>query len=122
MGFYSASSFNQPSNTWDVSNVQVMSGMFYGASSFNQPLNSWDVSNVQDMTTMFAGASSFNQPLNSWDVSNVQVMFFMFYSAEAFDQTLCWEVSEKNTLNMFGFSDACIDSTCCSKCEDDIVC
>merc|ERR1711862_597246 len=129
MGFAHASYFDQPLNSWDASNVQDMSGMFFVASSFDQPLNSWDVSNVQDMSRMFAEASSFDQPLNSWDVSNVQDMRYMFssvYGAVAFDQTLCWEVSEKNTLDMFGSpydsSDACIDSTCCSKCEDDIVC
>merc|ERR1711862_160783 len=122
--FFVASSFNQPLNSWDVSNVQNMSRMFAGASSFNQPLNTWDVSNVQDMSDMFHcyAESSFNQPLNSWDVSNVQDMRRMFYSAKAFDQTLCWEVSEKDTLDMFGSGDACIDSTCCSKCENDIVC
>ena len=30
------------------------------ASSFNQPLNNWDVSNVTDMRRMFNGARSFN--------------------------------------------------------------
>ena len=48
------------------------------ASSFNQPLNDWDVSNVTDMNSMFSDASSFNQPLNDWDVSNVTDMNWMF--------------------------------------------
>ena len=43
--------------------------MFLNATSFNQPLNSWNVSNVRNMHQMFAGASSFNQPLNNWNVS-----------------------------------------------------
>jgi len=30
-----------------------MDEMFYGASSFNQPLNDWNVSNVTDMKQMF---------------------------------------------------------------------
>jgi len=46
--------------------------MFEGATSFNQPLNDWDISNVTDMSNMFNGASSFNQDLTSWDVSNVE--------------------------------------------------
>ena len=44
--------------------------MFYDATSFNQPLNKWNVSNVTDMYSMFAVAKSFNQPLNNWNVSN----------------------------------------------------
>ena len=39
------------------------------ASSFNQPLNNWNVSNVTYMNEMFAGAESFNRPLNNWNVS-----------------------------------------------------
>ena len=34
---------------WDVSNVTDMGGMFGNASSFNQPLNNWNVSNVRRM-------------------------------------------------------------------------
>ena len=54
--------------------------MFQEASSFNQPLNKWNVSNVTDMDDMFLKASSFNQPLNKWDVSNVTTMDDMFES------------------------------------------
>ena len=32
---------------WDVSNVTDMENMFAHASSFNQPLNKWNVSNVE---------------------------------------------------------------------------
>ena len=46
--------------------LTTMSSMFAFASSFNQPLNNWNVSNVIDMTWMFCEASSFNQPLNYW--------------------------------------------------------
>ena len=45
-----------------------MSGMFLGAVLFNQPINSWDVSNVTNMSYMFYNAARFNQPLNDWDV------------------------------------------------------
>ena len=60
-----ATSFNQPLNNWDVSNVRYMGGMFWGARSFNQPLNNWNVSNVEYMVGMFYDAESFNQPLNN---------------------------------------------------------
>jgi surface protein len=52
--------------------------MFYKATSFNQPLNSWNVSNVTKTNSMFDGASAFNQNLSSWDVSNVENASLMF--------------------------------------------
>ena len=64
-----------------------MSYMFLNATSFNQPLNSWNVSNVRNMHQMFAGASSFNQPLNNWNVSKVTDMRWMF-EASSFNQPL----------------------------------
>ncbi|MDY4859731.1 MAG: BspA family leucine-rich repeat surface protein [Campylobacter sp.] len=42
--------------------------MFDGCENFNQPLNSWNVSNVTDMDSMFYGCENFNQALNSWNV------------------------------------------------------
>ncbi|MGM9996656.1 DarT ssDNA thymidine ADP-ribosyltransferase family protein [Campylobacter lanienae] len=39
--------------SWDVSSVIYMSGMFRDCKNFNQPLNSWDVSSVTDMSYMF---------------------------------------------------------------------
>jgi surface protein len=48
--------------------------MFAYAEAFNQPLNTWDVSNVVDMDYMFFQAFSFNQLLNSWDVSSIKTM------------------------------------------------
>jgi surface protein len=40
-----------------------MSAMFNVASSFNQPLDGWDVSQVTDMSKMFDEASQFNGAL-----------------------------------------------------------
>ena len=71
--FSKASSFNQPLNGWDTSNVIDMSWMFNGAKSFNQPLNAWNTSNVTNMFRMFSGAESFNQPLNDWDTLSADV-------------------------------------------------
>ena len=39
-----------------------MNSMFRGATSFNQPLDTWGVSEVEDMGDMFNGAEAFNQP------------------------------------------------------------
>ena len=38
--------------------------MFSNAKSFNQNINSWNVSNVTHMNGMFNDAIRFNQPLN----------------------------------------------------------
>lgn len=99
--FSGATSFNQPLNSWDVSNayyVQSMTSMFNGASSFNQPLDNWNVSNVSWMNSMFKDASSFNQDLSSWDVSNVDRFNNMFENASNFNQPLnSWDFSDMDT-------------------------
>ena len=57
--------------TWDVSHVTSMGGMFKNAVNFNHNINNWDVSNVTVMSAMFCGAKSFNQPLDKWNTLNV---------------------------------------------------
>ena len=48
-----------------------MSRMFKMATSFNQPLNNWDMSNVLNVEEMLMEATSFNQRLDDWDDSNI---------------------------------------------------
>ena len=48
--------------------MDYMNHMFEDASSFNQPLDNWEVSNVMEMRGMFENAESFNQPLNNWHI------------------------------------------------------
>ena len=99
---YFAKSFNQPLNSWNVSNVYTITCMFGGAKSFNQPLNDWDVSNVENMVQMFDDASSFNQPLDRWDVSKVKDMTCMFYGATSFRQPItAWRLCGQSTKGMF---------------------
>jgi surface protein len=72
-----------------------MSGMFQLTRVFNQPLNSWNVSNVTNMSSMFSGAYVFNQPLYSWNTAKVTNMtsMFRFNVATAFDQDIsAWPV------------------------------
>ena len=98
--FNSASSFNQPIDSWDVSSVFNMNNMFIGATSFNQPLSSWDVSSVTNMGAMFRSAASFNQLIGSWDVSSVTTMSNMFDSASSFNQPIgSWNVSNVTNMN-----------------------
>jgi surface protein len=84
--FVLARDFNRPLNSWNVSNVTDMRGMFdYGdlSSAFNQPLNNWDVSNVTDMREMFRGAENFNQNLSGWCVTNITSEPFQFSTGSA---------------------------------------
>lgn len=70
--FGDAKSFNQPLDSWNVSNVAGMYSMFRDAESFNQPLDKWNVSNVENMEDMFCGAKAFNQNLDSWSVDSLE--------------------------------------------------
>jgi surface protein len=98
--FNSASSFNQPINSWDVSSVFNMNNMFISATSFNQPIATWDVSSVTNMSGMFRSATSFNQLIGSWDVSSVTNMSFLFDTATSFNQTIgTWDVSNVTNMN-----------------------
>ena len=45
--------------------------MFSGATSFNQPLNDWDTSNVRYIEHMFSKAIKFNQSLDNWNISSI---------------------------------------------------
>jgi surface protein len=90
---FSSTPFNQPINSWDVSNVTNMNYMFSNT-PFNQPLENWNVSNVETMIFMFSGCSNFNQPLNNWNLVSVTDLNGMFYEASNFNQPLNnWNVS-----------------------------
>jgi len=43
-----------------------MYGMFYEADNFNQPVDTWNVSQVTTMEGMFSNSSIFNQCLSTW--------------------------------------------------------
>ena len=109
--FAGCTAFNQPLNSWNVSNVQKMGstsydsdrvlGMFLDCSSFNQPLDNWDVSKVEGMRRMFSGCTAFNQPLNNWNVSQVTDMREMFSGCTSFDQDLgMWKLEKCENLGL----------------------
>lgn len=57
--------------TWDVSNVENMEGMFYGAGIINADLSSWDISKVKNMQYMFAYTTLISkEKVNNWKVSD----------------------------------------------------
>jgi len=70
--FLGCTSFNQPLNNWDVSQVKYMGKMFFGCTSFNQSLSNWDVSKVSNMEDIFSGCSSFNQDLGMWKLEKCE--------------------------------------------------
>ena len=53
---YRVNDFNQIIESWDVSKVTDMSGMFYQATQFNQPIALWETSKVTAMSSMFRGS------------------------------------------------------------------
>ena len=98
-GLFYGVPFNQDISNWNVSGVTNMSGLFY-STPFNQNISNWDVSSVTNMNAMFRN-SQFNQPLSGWNVSNVTDMSYMFYGATNFNQHLSeWNVS--GVTNMSG--------------------
>lgn len=95
--------------SWNVSNVANMSGMFKYCKKFNQPLSDWNVSSVTDMSGMFYNCENFNQILNDWNVSSVTNMSYMFYNCKKFNQPLSgWDVS--SVTDMSEMFDGCFIS------------
>lgn len=57
--------------SWDVSNVENMEGMFYGAGIINADLSFWDISKVKNMQYMFAYTTLISkEKVNNWKVSD----------------------------------------------------
>ena len=75
--FAGASSFNNGEvlgsntssmNTWNISSVNNITGIFSFATSFNQSLSDWgpQLGNITNVDNVFQDAESFNQNLDSW--------------------------------------------------------
>lgn len=105
LSFNNCVALNDPSiSNWDVSLISNFENMFARCHSFNQPLNSWDMSNALNLQGMFSTTTenvttTFNQPLDMWDVSKVTNMSYMFNRSSVFDQPLPWNVSSVNNMN-----------------------
>lgn len=62
-----------PIETWDVSQVTNMAGLFRGQAQFNDDIGGWDVSQVTDTSGMFEGATSFCQKLDRWNIARATI-------------------------------------------------
>ena len=97
-------------NTWNVSLVTDMSGLFRDRTTFGSDtkdkIYNWNISNVTNITDMFNGATIFNGNLNTvnldsyvaWDVSSITDLEGVFSSATGFNGNITnWDV--KNVAN-----------------------
>ncbi len=57
--FFDAKKFNQNLNSWDISNVVSMSGMFVCANNFDKNLSNWKLNRVENCNQIFASATAF---------------------------------------------------------------
>lgn len=80
--FLEAVDFNQPLDSFDVSQVTNMHGMFSGATAFNQDISNWDVGMVTNMRFMFENCVNFDQDLGQWNVSLLEEANEMFIGAQ----------------------------------------
>ena len=76
--------------------LNKMTGMFNGANNFNQPLNSWDVSNVTNLNFTFANATILIK-IYLIGILVVSKMEGTFLNARAFNQTLTRDGNKWNT-------------------------
>jgi surface protein len=88
-------------NSWNVSTITNLSGMFRGCSNFNQALSLWNTSNVTNMSSMFEGCTNYNLNIGNWNTSNVTNMSKMFKEAVNFNKPIGnWNTT--NVTNMSG--------------------
>ena len=91
-------------NTWDVSQLTTLEGLFKDKLTFNSDISAWDVSNVTNMTETFKGARDFNQNIDNWTTTSLTKLDGTFADAITFNQLLTnWNVSSvtdmRNTFN-----------------------
>lgn len=91
-------------NSWDMSGVTDMLGMFQSATSFNGTVAGWDTGSVITTQNMFIHAAAFNQAIGVWDMSSNAHVGGMFYNvgAAAFDQDVGgWNIGQVATAANF---------------------
>ena len=106
--FARAKNFNADLSNWDVSSVKDMSNLFSGCKEFNSDLSKWKVNQVENFSNMFCGCEKFNADLSAWKVNQGKNFDFMFYGCKQFNQDLNnWKISlvKAHAEKMFGLAD-----------------
>lgn len=84
--------------TWDVSNVSTMRGMFTNALKMNPKVSNWNTYGVKDMSAMFEGTQNANPDVRHWNVSNVTDMNRMFLGAKKANPDMSlWNITNELT-------------------------
>ena len=107
--------FNQPGRTdfsgletWDVSNVADMSGMFDRCRNFTgKEIENWNVSSATKMAHMFHNCEKFNANLSKWNISNVKNTAWMFTGCKRFTGKGLENWDTKNIEEMTGMFSGC---------------
>lgn len=87
-------------NSWNMSEIVNLYGVFYGATLFNQNIGNWDVSNVENFSSLFSNAAAFNQNIGNWVTSSATLFRYTFDGAISFDQDL----SSWNVVNVYAMT------------------
>ena len=94
--------------TWDVSHITDMSGMFDDCKSFTgKEIENWNVSKVTNMGIMFFNCEKFNANLSKWDIRSVKKTAFMFQNCRRFTGKGLERWNTKNIENMMGMFKGC---------------
>jgi surface protein len=95
-------------DTWDVSLVTNMNGLFDRKTIFNADISLWNTAAVTSMYYMFHQANAFAVNIAAWNTARVVSMRLMFYSANSFNADIsAWSTSEVYDMhNMFSFATA----------------
>lgn len=94
--------------TWDVSHITDMSGMFDDCKNFTgKEIENWDVSKVTNMGVMFVNCEKFNANLSKWDIRSVKKTAFMFQNCKNFTGKGLERWNTKNIENMMGMFKGC---------------
>jgi surface protein len=93
--------------TWDVSPVIDMNGLFANKETFNADISGWNTAVVTNMDNMFFNARAFNANISAWNTEAVTSINAMFYHAIAFNVDIReWRVGGAATNSGFMFYNA----------------
>ena len=97
--FYKTWSVNPNVGDWDTAKVVTMRRLFHRISA-NPDVSKWDTSNVTDMSDMFGIAIAANPDVSGWDTSSVTDMSGMFGIAIAANPDVRkWDTSSVTSMS-----------------------